>query len=417
MSRGHKGAILSISRRGILHGEVPESDSILGNLILTTMDYTKSSFCFRVRKVLRYVRMYGVSLTLAKVRGQYHMNAHYDTLPVCRKTDSGTRHVGLIGCGNFAFSTIAYFLRKEVGSVLRGVMDVDAHRAASLFEHYRADYHTTDADEVLSDPAIDLVYVASNHASHAEYAIAAIEAGKAVHIEKPHVVDEDQLQRLLAAAAAAGNPRIRLGFNRPLSPLGRHVLTGMDAEKGTGMINWFVAGHAINPDHWYFQPAEGGRVLGNLCHWTDFSLQMIPAAERYPIRIIPVKADASDCDTAVSFVFAEGSIATITFSAKDHVFEGVHEKLSAHKGNLLVSLTDFGELVMQNGTRKQRYRPLFRQHGHLHSILASYRMSLRGGGASGVDLDYVRQTAEFFLATRAALETDREIVLDSPPSC
>ena len=63
-----------------------------------------------------------------------------------------------------------------------------------------------------------------------------------------------------------------------------------------------------------------------------------------------------------------------------------------------------------------RHRPLFRQHDHLYSILASYRMSLRGGGASGVDLGYVRQTAELFLATRTALETDRELVLDSPSS-
>ena len=45
-----------------------------------------------------------------------------------------------------------------------------------------------------------------------------------------------------------------------------------------------------------------------------------------------------------------------------------------------------------------------------------YLMSPRGGGASGVDLDHVRQAAELFLATRAALETDREIVLDSPSS-
>ena len=187
------------------------------------MDYTQSPLPFRIRKVLRYIRLYGVSQTLAKVRGQYHMRAHYDVLPARRKSASGARHVGLIGCGNFAFSTIAYFLGKEVGPVLRGVMDVDAHRAASLFERYRADYHTTDAAEVLSDPEIDLVYIASNHASHAEYAITAIEAGKAVHIEKPHVVSADQLRRLLAAAAGADDPRIRLGFNRPLSPLGQRV--------------------------------------------------------------------------------------------------------------------------------------------------------------------------------------------------
>ena len=70
---------------------------------------------------------------------------------------------------------------------------------------------------------------------------------------------------------------------------------------------------------------------------------------------------------------------------------------------------------MQNGTRKRRHRPLFRQHGHPHSIVASYRMSLRGGGASGVDLGYVHRPPNF-LATRRALETDGELVLDSPSS-
>ena len=34
------------------------------------------------------------------------------------------------------------------------------------------------------------------------------------------------------------------------------------------MINWFIAGHAIDEDHWYYKDEEGGRILGNLCHWT-----------------------------------------------------------------------------------------------------------------------------------------------------
>jgi len=40
------------------------------------MDYMQSPLWFRIRKVLRYVRLYGVSRTLAKVHGQYHMRAH-----------------------------------------------------------------------------------------------------------------------------------------------------------------------------------------------------------------------------------------------------------------------------------------------------------------------------------------------------
>ena len=74
------------------------------------MDYTKAPLGFRIRKALRYVRMYGVSRTLAKIRGQYHMRSCYEPLPSRRKMTSSTGHAGLIGCGNFAFSTVAWFL-------------------------------------------------------------------------------------------------------------------------------------------------------------------------------------------------------------------------------------------------------------------------------------------------------------------
>ena len=36
------------------------------------MDYFSRSFGFRVKKTLRYVRLYGLSRTLVKIRGQYH---------------------------------------------------------------------------------------------------------------------------------------------------------------------------------------------------------------------------------------------------------------------------------------------------------------------------------------------------------
>ena len=87
------------------------------------------------------------------------------------------------------------------------------------------------------------------------------------------------------------------------------------------MINWFVAGHEIDPSHWYFHEKEGGRVLGNLCHWTDFTYQMIDEKNRYPIKIIPTRSEKADCDISVSYVFGDGSIASITFSAKGHTFE------------------------------------------------------------------------------------------------
>lgn len=377
------------------------------------MDYTQQALWFKLRKVVRYTRMYGPSRTLAKVQGQYHMLAKHGGIPTSRISTNGRKHVGLIGCGNFAHSNIAYYLRRNRGQVIRGVMDLNPDRAVSLSRKYGADYATVDAAEVISDPRIDLVYIASNHASHAEYAIAAIKAGKAVHVEKPHVIDEDQLHRLGRAVANAEKPRIRVGFNRPLSPIGIKIAQAVQAQSGACMVNWFVAGHEIDPSHWYFRPEEGGRILGNLCHWSDFTLRLIPSQDRYPIRILPARAVRSDCDLSVSYVFGDGSIGVISFSAKGHTFEGVRESLNVHKGDALIAMTDFWNLTIDENDKKRRTKTLFRQHGHEAAIMQSYLMSSAGGGAAGMDFDYLRQTAQLFLATRTALESNQEVVLGS----
>ncbi|ADB40059.1 oxidoreductase domain protein [Spirosoma linguale DSM 74] len=357
----------------------------------------------------RYIRLYGLSRTIAKVRAHYHMNRVYSqtsSLPV--PAGPTRKHVGILGCGKFAYANVAYYVRRHFGAVIRGVMDTDLNKAISLAQRYQADYYTTNADDVLNDPHIDLIYIVSNHASHAEYAIAAIRKGKAVHIEKPHVVNADQLIRL-CAAINEHNGRVRLGFNRPESPLGLLLKQQMDAQAGPAMINWFVAGHAITPGHWYFAEEEGGRILGNLCHWIDFTLRLIPVASRYPVQIIPTRAQRSDCDISVSYLFGDGSIATITFSAKGHTFEGVRETLNVHKGNLLAQLTDFQRLRLDIGPVVCHRRLWFRDHGHRRSILDSYLM--RGDKSKHETVAMIRETGWLMLKTREALETTTVITV------
>jgi len=373
------------------------------------MDYTRQPLLFRVRKALRYVRLYGFRRTLVKIRGQYHVQRTYDVLPSERER-SGTRHVGIIGCGNFAFSNIAYYLRKDYGAVIRGVMDPSLHKAASLFQQYDADYYTDDAARLLDDPRIDLLFIASNHASHAEYAIEGLRRGKSVHIEKPHVVRRDQLTRLCEAMGASGG-RVALGFNRPNSRIGREIRRELAAQSGAAMMNWFIAGHEIQPDHWYFRAEEGGRVLGNLCHWIDFVLQLVPEEIRYPITVTPTRAEKSDCDIAVTYIFGDGSIAAITFSAKGHTFEGVRERFAAHRGDALIAMDDFKDLTIEVVDRKRRISLRYRDHGHEEAIRASYAL-VRGGGA-GASVRYVWQTGDLFLTTKDALDQNRVLTIAS----
>lgn len=376
------------------------------------MDYTKSPLGFRLRKALRYTRLYGPSRMIVKVRGQYHMNKRYARLPEIRP--QGRRgHVGLLGCGNFAYSNIAYYLAKTKGQVMRGAMDTDIHRAGSLYERYGLDFYSDDPRTVIDDEAIDLVYIASNHASHAEYAIDCLKNGKSVHIEKPHVVSLDQLIRLCQEIERSSGA-VNLGFNRPNSKIGTMIRDALWSQEGAAMLNWFVAGHAIMPDHWYFKPEEGGRILGNLCHWTDFIYSLVEPENRYPLIIRPTRADRSDCDIAVTYTFGDGTIAVITFSAKGHTFEGVRERFAAHRGDVLISMDDFHTLTIENVAHKRHFRGLFRDHGHAEAILRIYNWAqAQRPAAAGLDVKYVWETGELFLLTRQALEQQREVTLSS----
>jgi predicted dehydrogenase len=381
------------------------------------MDLAKQSTAFKVRKVLRYARIYGLSRTMVKVRAQRHMATTYAVLPAPNFRPGTRRHVGIIGCGKFAFSTIAYYLNKKAGPVIRAAMDVDLSRAASLFERYDLEYYTDDAERLLQDPQIDLVYVASNHASHAEYAIRALQAGKCVHIEKPHVVSEDQLIRLCNAMTESPGG-VMLGFNRPFSRIGREIKTALDGQEGPALYSWFVVGHELPEGHWYLQKGEGGRVLGNLCHWTDFVLELVPAENRYPIQIRPTRAGRPDVDVAVSFIFGDGSIASISF-AEAESFEGVRETFAAHRGDVIIAMSDFKTAKIQRIERTTVIAPRFRDHGHEATILRSYGMvrptesMARIDAPRGRTVRYVWDTAQLFLKTQWALDED-QIVLVEP---
>ena len=191
------------------------------------------------------------------------------------------------------------------------------------------------------------------------------------------------------------------------------LLATLESQPGSAILNWFIAGHQLGADHWYRSKGEGGRVLGNLCHWTDFVLQMVPEEHRYPIRIIPARWEEPDCNVAVSLVFGDGTIAAITFSEKGAPFEGIKERFAAHKGDVLLTLDDFQDMTIQTGEKKTRIRRRHRDQGHRNRILDSYAMSQRGGGRNdGCSIAYIWETGDLFLKTQQALEQNRELTVE-----
>ena len=104
-------------------------------------------------------------------------------------------------------------------------------------------------------PSIRLVYIASNVASHAEYAIKCLNAGKSVHIEKPHVVNYSQLS-VDGCHEKESICQCFSWFNRPKSSLFLKLRSLLSQQQGPFMINWFIAGHEIPDNHWYFDESK-----------------------------------------------------------------------------------------------------------------------------------------------------------------
>ena len=127
--------------------------------------------------------------------------------------NSGVADTSFIGCGQFAFNSLAFFLRKKWGIVFLEAYDTDPKQAATLALFYRFQGVAPTIDDLLANPLLKRVYIASNHSSHAPYAVAALERSIDVYVEKPIAVTRQQLVELLTAHRQSAGRLFR--YNRP----------------------------------------------------------------------------------------------------------------------------------------------------------------------------------------------------------
>ena len=121
--------------------------------------------------------------------------------------------VGIVGCGRVATSWHVPALARVPGARVVAVADLDAERAASLATRAGGARSTADYHDLLDDPRVDLIAVCVPVADHADVAVAALEAGKHVLVEKPLAATMDDCERILAAADSAPG-KAAVGFNQ-----------------------------------------------------------------------------------------------------------------------------------------------------------------------------------------------------------
>ena len=110
---------------------------------------------------------------------------------------------GFIGTGNIA-SCLAPAVKKTERACLYGCAARSLDKARSFAEKWDIPVAYGSYDELLSDRKVDVIYIATPHMNHAELAIKAMKAGKAVLCEKPAAVNATQLREVLEVSKKTG---------------------------------------------------------------------------------------------------------------------------------------------------------------------------------------------------------------------
>jgi predicted dehydrogenase len=172
---------------------------------------------------------------------------------------------GILGAGGIAGKLAADLVRTP-GNSLAAVGARQAERAADFAARFGAPRSYGSYRELVSDPELDVVYIATTHPGHHEQALMAIEAGKAVLIEKPVCLNAADAREVFAAAAAAGVFAMEAMWMRT-NPLIRKAQE-LVAESAIGeLVSVRVdmgLGRPFDPAHRLYDLANGGGALLDL---------------------------------------------------------------------------------------------------------------------------------------------------------
>ncbi|MFS0723391.1 Gfo/Idh/MocA family protein [Paenibacillus sp. 1P07SE] len=154
---------------------------------------------------------------------------------------------GIIGCGNVTEVKSGPAFQKAEGSRLTAVMRRDGAKAEDYARRHGVGKWYANADDLIRDPEVDAVYIATPPAEHLPYTLQAAEAGKPVYVEKPMALDAEECLEMAEACRAARVPLFVAYYRRAL-PRFLKVKELLD----TGAIGRI---HAVNTRHWR-RPSE-----------------------------------------------------------------------------------------------------------------------------------------------------------------
>ena len=311
--------------------------------------------------------------------------------------------LGVIGAGNFATAVMLPAIRKIEGIERVGIASTGGLNAGMAGKKFGFRYSTGDPAELIADPVINTITVLTRHAEHAGLVLSALGAGKHVFCEKPLAVTVAELDEIEAACLAGDGPLLTVGFNRRFAPLARRLAGFLVGRSEPLHAAYRVNAGYLPPEHWTQDPAQGGRIVGEACHFVDF-LAFLAGAP--PLDVVahglPDGGRYREDNVQLTFTFPDGSVGTVVYLANgDKAFS--KERVEVFCGGRVGVLDDFRTLTLVRNGRRQVERGRLRQDKGHRGIWEAFAAAVAAGGPPPIPPEQV------FGVTRATFAAVRSL--------
>jgi predicted dehydrogenase/threonine dehydrogenase-like Zn-dependent dehydrogenase len=234
------------------------------------------------------------------------------TVPRLRRP--GEVRIGFVGAGSYATSMLLPHLAGDPTARLVSVATTRSLSAVNAREKFGFEHACTDADAIFADDSLDAIFVVTRHHAHAEMVCRGLEAGKAVFVEKPLALTDEQLDLVLATVESTGNDRLMVGFNRRFAPLFVHLRDHVRRGEAPLSARYLVNAGQLGAGSWYLQERrEGSRFVGEGGHFIDTLTALV--------GLDPSDVSAhvgGDGDVQVMLGYPDGSLGSILYATGGH---------------------------------------------------------------------------------------------------
>ena len=322
--------------------------------------------------------------------------------------------VGCIGAGGFARGIIFPHLRSAAGVLLESV----ATRTGSAAASARTGFGFSAAEspsELLDNPDLDAVFILTRHNSHAAYVKSGLNRGKSVFVEKPLAVNREQLEMVRTAyvQALAENraPFLMVGFNRRFSPL-TEKLKNFFARRAEPMLVHIRCNAGFIPrDSWIQDAENGGRIIGELCHFVDWARAVVGCSmQTVTAAALPDAGRYSRDNLTVSIGFEDGSLANLLYLANGDRAVG-KEYFEVFCAGGIAHIDDFKTLSFSRNGKKETVKAA-RDKGHRREMELTIAAMKQGNNAP-IPFDELVEVTEATFAIEEAIRTQKTVSLCS----